>query len=338
MTKKVAVILLNLGGPDKLSSVKDFLFNLFYDQAIIQLRNPFRWFLAKFISLKRENTAKEIYAKIGGKSPILELTKKQADLLENNLNKNNKEEFKVFVSMRYWHPFAAEVIKQLEKFSPDEILLLPLYPQFSTTTTKSSLDEFMRLLKKSSMKEIKVKSTCCYYKNFNFIKAHADLIREKILNINDQFRILFSAHGLPEYVIKQGDPYQFQIEQSVNEIIKELNQKLDYVICYQSKVGSLKWITPSTEEELLKAAKENLAVVIVPIAFVSEHCETLVELDIEYKKLFEEKCQKKYIRVPALNENNNFILSLVDQVEFMLEGRENKDRCPKEFCKCFKEV
>ena len=337
MSKKIAVVLLNLGGPDKLSSVKEFLFNLFYDPAIIRLKNPFRWLLAKFISSKREKTAQEIYAQMGGGSTILPVTKKQAELLEVELNKNLKSEFKVFVSMRYWHPFASEAINKIEKFSPDEILLLPLYPQFSTTTTKSSLDEFSKLLK-----DTKIKTTCCYYKDPNFIKAHVDLIKEKLPK--EKFRILFSAHGLPEYIIKNGDPYQWQIEQTVNSIIKEIGQ-VDHVICYQSKVGRLKWLGPSTEEELHKAAEENIAVVVVPIAFVSDHSETLVELDIEYKELFKEKCSKAYIRVPALNEDANFIKALFEQTKLMLETEPQalkgnlkaftKKQCDANFKDCF---
>ncbi len=320
MTKKIAVILLNLGGPDKLSSVRNFLFNLFYDPAIIRLRNPFRWLLAKFISFRREEKAKAIYSQIGGGSPILGLTEKQAQALENILNKQKKEEFKVLVSMRYWHPFASEVITQLEEFKPDEILLLPLYPQFSTTTTESSLKEFADLLKRSKLKNINLKAVCCYYQDPSFIKAYVTIIKEQIYHLKDKFRVLFSAHGLPEYIIKQGDPYQFQIEEASKKIAEELAiNELDYVVCYQSKVGPLKWIGPSTEEELIKAAEENIDVVVVPIAFVSEHSETLVELDIEYKELFKKSCKKAYIRVPALNEETNFIQSLANQVKLMLD-------------------
>lgn len=322
MTKKIAVILLNLGGPDKLSSVKHFLFNLFNDPAIIRLYNPFRWLLAKLIASRREEKAKGIYSQMGGGSPIFDLTLRQAKALEDVLsNKKKDQEFKILVSMRYWHPFASEVIEKLRKFSPDEILLLPLYPQFSTTTTQSSLKEFASLLKKSDLKNVNLKSVCCYYQDPDFIKAQANLIKDKIDKFKDKFRILFSAHGLPEYIIKQGDPYQFQIEETSKKIVKELAiNKLDYVVCYQSKVGPLKWLGPSTEEELLKAAKENIAVVVVPIAFVSEHSETLVELDIEYKELFEQNCKKAYIRVPALNEEESFIQCLANQVELMLNG------------------
>ena len=315
MKKKIAVILFNLGGPEKLSSVEGFLFNLFYDPAILPLPNPFRWLLAKFITLRRKAKSQNIYANIGGGSPILSLTENQAKLLEKKLNSSDKNsEYKVFVSMRYWHPFAKETINLVEKFYPDEMVLLPLYPQYSTTTTKSSFDEFKRLIQKSKLKEKKQKPIYHYFDNENFIKAHVSLIEKLIPKKSSKFRILFSAHGLPEYVIKNGDPYQIQIEKTIENIINELGKKIDHVVCYQSKVGPLKWLGPNTEDELIKAAKEDMDVMIVPIAFVSEHSETLYELDIEYKELFEKICQKEFIRVPALNDNKYFIQALADEV------------------------
>jgi len=314
MKKKTAVILFNLGGPENLSSVKNFLFNLFYDPAIIRLPNPFRWLLAKFISKSREKLAKEIYTLIGGGSPILAITKKQANLLEEKLNSQRQGEFKVFVSMRYAAPRASEVIAKIEEFSPNKITCLPLYPQYSTTTTKSSFDEFIELLKESSLNKVELQLINNYHQDKAFIKAHVELIKETILKTKGKFRILFSAHGLPEYIIKNGDPYQKQIEETVKLIMKELDQ-LDYVICYQSKVGRLKWLEPSTEAEIIRAAEDDLSVIIVPIAFVSDHSETLVELDIEYKKLYQEKSKNAYLRVPALNENQNFIQCLFNQID-----------------------
>lgn len=315
MSKKTAVILFNLGGPDKISAVKEFLFNLFYDPAIIRLPDPFRWCIAKLISTRREKIAKEIYAKIGDKSPILAITQMQASLIEAELNRQNTAEFKTFIAMRYWNPRAKEVTQQLEDFSPDQIIYFPLYPQYSTTTTKSSFDEFNKYLKKSSLKTIPLKRIDSYQREPNFIKAHVELITKAIKNIDEKYRLLFSAHGLPESIIKNGDPYQQQIEETVKSVIKSLNQKdLDYVICYQSKVGPLKWLEPSTESELLRAAKDNIAVVVVPIAFVSDHSETLVELDLEYKELFAKYSKKTYLRVPALNDNKYFILSAVQNI------------------------
>ncbi len=312
MSKKKAIIVFNLGGPDNLSSVKAFLFNLFYDPCIITLPNPFRWILAKFISSRRENKAKEIYKEMGGRSPILPITEKQAALLEAEINDKN---VKVFVSMRYWHPFAKDVVKAIEKFEPEEIVFLPLYPQYSTTTTKSSFDEFLKELKNSKLKNLKISAVNNYHKDKYFIKAHLELINEAIKTMKDSnYRILFSAHSLPEYIIERGDPYKKQIEETVDIIVKTLPQDLDYKICYQSKVGPLKWLSPSSEDEIIKAAKEGKSVIIVPIAFVSEHSETLVELDIEYKELFSEHSTKQYHRVPALNYNKDFILALKNQI------------------------
>lgn len=312
MSKKKAIVLFNLGGPDSLSSVKEFLFNLFYDPCIITLPNPFRWMLAKFISSRREKKAQGIYEEMGGRSPILPITEKQAILLEEEINDKNT---KVFISMRYWHPFAKDVVKKLEEFEPEEIVFLPLYPQYSTTTTKSSFDDFFEELKNSKLKDVKVTTINNYHQDEYFIKAHLELINEAIKNMkDDNYRILFSAHSLPEYIIERGDPYKKQVEETVETIVKELNKNLDYKICYQSKVGPLKWLSPSSEDEIVNAAKEGISVIIVPIAFVSDHSETLVELDIEYKELFEEHSTKQYIRVPALNYNKNFILALKNQI------------------------
>lgn len=331
MKKKIAVVLFNLGGPDKLSSVKEFLFNLFYDKAIISLANPFRWLLAKFISIIRNKKSQKIYSQMGGASTILPITKKQAYLLEKELKKTSEKEYKVFISMRYWHPFSKDIIKDIEKFAPDEIILLPLYPQFSTTTTKSSLDDFKKILDNSEIKLVKRKFICCYYNDPYFVKSHVELIKKSLLGDEKKYRILFSAHSIPEYLVKNGDPYQWQIEETCKIIAKELNIE-DYIICYQSKVGKLKWLEPSTEQEIKKAAQEDVSILIVPIAFVSDHSETLVELDIDYKKIFYETSKTaSYIRVESLNENNNFILSLANQIYSDFQER----KCPKNFCKCY---
>ena len=332
---KKAVILFNLGGPDKLDSVEPFLFNLFNDPAIITMPSLFRYPLAKFISRRRAPIAKNIYKKIGNKSPILELTKKQAESLEKNLLK--KGNYKCFVVMRCWHPRASDVLKKVKEYNPEEIILLPLYPQFSATTSGSSINEWNKLCEKENY-AIKTKTICCYPTENNFIESHISLIKKTLSNVqNHNFKLIFSAHGLPESKIKKGDPYQWQVEETVKEIMLKLkNENLDYVISYQSRVGPLKWIGPSTDEEIIRNSKEKKGIIIVPIAFVSEHSETLVELDIEYKKLAEKNGCIFYKRIPALGIDENFIKGLT---ELILQSQ-TRDHfissimCPSKFIKC----
>ncbi len=338
---KIAVILLNLGGPDKLESVKPFLFNLFSDKAIISLPNPFRFLLAKFIASRREKVAQEIYKKMGGKSSILEETIAQKNALEQKLS-GAKDDYKIFISMRYWHPFSCEIIDDIKNYNPDEVLLLPLYPQYSSTTTGSSLKDFQKILSKNKIPS-QVTSICCYPDDDKFIDSHISLLKAAIEKTTPPFRILFSAHGLPKKTIAKGDPYQFQIEKSVEKIVEKLAiDNLDHVICYQSRVGPLEWLEPATKDEIIRVAKENISVVIVPIAFVSEHSETLVELDIEYKKIAKENNIKNYIRVPTLSIQDYFIESLVDICINRKQGQtcssSGKKICSENFSLCPFEV
>ncbi len=325
---KKAVILFNLGGPDSINSVKPFLFNLFNDPAIIRLPNPFRYLLAKFISHRREKTAITIYKCLGGKSPILNETKAQADALEEKLREvDSKNIYKIFIVMRYWHPFAQETIKQIKEYGADKIILLPLYPQFSTSTTASSFKQWKETAAEHRL-NIETQSICCYPRNMDFIKAHVGLIKQHYKN---GYRLLFSAHGIPKSFVKDGDPYQWQIEQTVNKIVDSLNlENLDWKICYQSKVGRMKWLEPSTENEIIRAGKEKKSIIVIPIAFVSEHSETLVELDIEYKELAESVHVPDYIRVPTVNINKDFILSLA----MMCMNNTPQKICPAEFTGC----
>ena len=337
---KKAVILFNLGGPDKLENVKPFLFNLFYDPAIINLPNILRYPIAKLISKKRESVAKKIYEELGGSSPILKLTKNQANHLEQNLNKKSiSNNYKCFVVMRCWHPRAQQVIHEVKKFQPEETILLPLYPQYSAATSGSSIKEWNDICNKENYK-IKTSTICCYPTDKNFIKAHKNEILKKINNLED-YKLIFSAHGLPEKNIKKGDPYQWQIEQSVKSIVEELNiTGLDWILSYQSRVGPLKWIGPSTDEVIMQNSKEGKNIVLVPIAFVSEHSETLVELDIEYKKLALNNGCKKYKRIDALGVNEYFIDGLSeliinkDDYKFKDNLYPPKNRCPSNFIKC----
>ena len=337
---KVAVILFNLGGPDKLDNVEPFLFNLFNDPAILNLPSFIRYPIAKFISKKRAPIAKNIYKEIGGSSPILKLTQDQADILESFLNNNQKGvNYKVFIAMRCWHPRASETVKIVKNFNPSEIVLLPLYPQYSAATSGSSILEWNEIAKKNNL-NTNTRTICCYPENDKFIKAHIELIRKKIKGIHN-FKLIFSAHGLPEKNIKNGDPYQWQVEQGVKKIMEGINDtNIDYILSYQSKVGPLKWIGPSTEDVIVENSKKGKHLVIVPIAFVSEHSETLVELDIEYEKLAKKNGCKNYTRIEALGVNENFIQSLSDLIinKDIYKFKDNlyppKNRCPSNFTKC----
>ncbi len=310
--RKTAVILFNLGGPDQPSAVQPFLFNLFNDPAIIGLPNPFRRLLASVISKRRAPTAQKIYDEIGGKSPILENTAAQAQALEATLQSHGQ--VKIFTVMRYWHPMADAVAKQVKDYAPEHIILLPLYPQFSTTTTGSSFGDWARAARAAGLC-VPTSRICCYPQHPEFVTAHAQLIRTYYQEAA-QFgkpRILFSAHGLPEKIIKKGDPYQMQVERTTQAVLKTLAvADADYVNCYQSRVGPLKWIGPATTDELARAGRDRVPVVVVPIAFVSEHSETLVELDIEYAELAHENGINHYYRVPTLSAQAHFIAALAD--------------------------
>lgn len=333
MTKKTAIILFNLGGPDDLKAVKPFLFNLFNDPAIINLPKQFRYLLAKFISSRRAGKARKIYALMGGKSPILEQTNAQAQALEKKLNVSPENEYKVFVSMRYWHPLSDGVAKNVKNYAPDEIVLLPLYPQFSTTTTGSSFADWEESAHKNGV-FAPTKKICCYPTDFGFAAAHAKLIRDAYWKAAEtgKPRVLFSAHGLPQKIVDNGDPYQFQVEKTVEAVTKILMiEEMDYKICYQSKVGLMKWLTPSIKNEIIAAGKQKIPLLVVPIAFVSEHSETLVELDIEYQKLAEESGVTGYERVPALGIEPLFIEALADLC--LVDGEKIKI-CSNNFGKC----
>ena len=335
-----AIILFNLGGPDKLENVEPFLFNLFYDPAILNLPKFLRYPLAKLISNRRAPTAKKIYEELGGASPILKLTIDQSNSLEKKLNiEDQNNEYKCFIVMRCWHPRAENVINEVKNFNPEEIILLPLYPQYSAATSGSSIKEWHDVCKKNDYK-VKTSTICCYPTESNFIDAHIDEIYNKIKDLKN-YKLIFSAHGLPEKNIKKGDPYQWQVEQSVNEIVNKMKiENLDWILSYQSRVGPLKWIGPSTEDVIVENSKIGKKIALVPIAFVSEHSETLVELDIEYKELADKNGCMEYVRVPALGVNVNFISSLSNLVINKEDNKltENlyppKIQCPNNFKKC----
>lgn len=310
---KCAVVLMNLGGPDKQESVQPFLFNLFNDPAIISVPRPLRWFLAKLISRKRAPVARLIYDKLGGSSPLLKESQAQGQALGDSLGAN----YRVFLSMRYWHPRSYEAVKAVLSYDPEKIVLVPLYPQYSTTTTGSSVGDWNKAAAELGLDKPTF-IVGCYATNPHFISAHVKLIRpflEPTTPKNSQ-KVLFSAHGLPKKIIAKGDPYQYQVECTAKAIVKQLAcPHLDWEVCYQSRVGPLRWIGPSTEELIAEAGALGKSLVIVPIAFVSEHSETLVELDIEYADLARRVGVQSYQRVPALSVSEDFVLALGNMVK-----------------------
>lgn len=341
---KLAVVLFNLGGPDQVTSIEPFLFNLFNDKAILGIPQPMRWVLAKYISLKRAPVAAEIYAHIGGKSPLLELTQEQAGALSENLQDKlgAQVEVKSFVCMRYWHPMSDEVAAEVAAYNPDHVVLLPLYPQFSTTTVGSSLKDWQRAAKKAGLKA-ETSSVCCYPENDGFVDAVCELLWPQIEEtcFIGKPRVLFSAHGLPKKIVDNGDPYQSHVEKTALKVIEKLNlPALDWWISYQSRVGPQEWIGPNTEDEIVRAGKDKVPLIIVPIAFVSEHSETLVELDIEYRELAEKSGVPSFMRTPAVGTHHKFIEGLaqivVDQIpEAGKTCPEGKKRiCAEKFGKC----
>ncbi|TCS64863.1 ferrochelatase [Varunaivibrio sulfuroxidans] len=332
--KKRAVVVFNLGGPDAPQSVQPFLFNLFNDPAIIALPNPLRWLVAKLIAKRRAPVARKIYAHMGGKSPLLELTREQAAALQSVLNDEDKNvQNLVFIAMRYWRPFSDETAREVKKFDPDEIVLLPLYPQFSTTTSGSSIRDWKKSAARIGL-NAPTHAICCYPVDPGFIEAVGARIEDVLNRVRKassgmKIRILFSAHGLPKKIIDGGDPYQWQVERTVKACLDVLNARglddFDHAICYQSRVGPMQWIGPSIEDEISRAAADGVAIVVTPIAFVSEHSETRVELDIEYRDFAERLGVLSYSRVDTVGTHPAFISGLRHLV---FQGA----RCTQEIC------
>lgn len=330
---KLAVVLFNLGGPDNIDAVVPFLTNLFSDPAVISLPGLIRKPLARFIAKKRGPVAREIYEKIGGGSPILPETEAQAKALQRALPEFETE---VFIAMRHWKPFSDETAKKVAAFAPDHIVALPLYPQFSTTTSQSSFKEWKRAAAAAGI-TAPIHEICCYPDEPGFVTALADNIRTTMARAKPEFsyRLLLSAHGLPKRVVAKGDPYQWQVEKTAAALVEQLGVS-DFVICYQSRVGPLEWIGPATDAVIRQAGAEGKAVVIAPVAFVSEHSETLVELDIEYGKLAQECGVPDYLRVPTVGVAEPFINGLAELVRAAMRGQQAPRTCPAEWCRCAK--
>ena len=286
------------------------------------------------ISKRRGPVAREIYEQIGGSSPLLPNTKAQADALAKAVGGDAE----VFVAMRYWHPRSDETAAAVKAYEPNEVLLIPLYPQYSGTTTGSSIADWRRAATSVGL-TAPTRSLCCYPTEDGFVRAVADGIRplyEKA-QASGTPRILFSAHGLPKKVIARGDPYQYQVERTAGAVVLALGgTEPDHIVCYQSRVGPLEWIGPATDAEIERAGADGVPIVVVPIAFVSEHSETLVELDIEYRALAERAGVPLYLRAPTVDVGKKFIGGLVRQIEMLRRsdkpicGQDGVRVCPAE--------
>ncbi|MGE5539765.1 MAG: ferrochelatase [Gemmatimonas sp.] len=317
MSARVGVVLFNLGGPDNPAAVEPFLVNLFNDPAIIRVPQPLRYVIARLIARRRAPLAREIYERLGGSSPIVRETRAQASALEAELVKRDPvTAFKVVMAMRYWMPRSDEAAAALAEWKPDSLVLLPLYPQFSTTTTSSSLADWHRAASERGLTAA-TRAICCWPTEPGLIRTFVDSL-VPILRSDRSLRVLFSAHGLPEKIVKAGDPYPGQVMATTRAVVETLAEEgftdLDWVVCYQSRVGPLRWIGPSTDEEIRRAGADGRGVIVVPIAFVSEHSETLVELDQEYRKLATASGVPRYERTPTPSVSAPFIAGLADLV------------------------
>ncbi|MCL2430925.1 MAG: ferrochelatase [Alphaproteobacteria bacterium] len=310
--ERVAVVLFNLGGPDSEAAIRPFLLNLFRDPAIIRVPFLVRPILARVITRARLRPAIANYTLLGGRSPLLDLTRRQADALAGALSEYDA---RCFVAMRYWHPFSEETVQAVRAFAPDRVLLLPLYPQFSTTTTASSLTAWREAAARLGL-AVSTTVLCCWREDASYAASIAALLdrayREarSALPSDVPLRILFSAHGLPVRIVAAGDPYQFQVERTVAAVLAAWGEKPDWRISYQSRATPEEWLSPSTEAEIERAAAERVALLVMPIAFVSEHSETLVELDVEYRGLAGRLGVSGYFRVPTPGDDPGFIAAL----------------------------
>ncbi len=306
---KYAVVLFNLGGPDSLEAVQPFLENLFNDPDIFKL--PFQKSLARFISKKRAPKVEEEYKLIGCKSPIGEWTEKQRKMLELKLRAAGKDA-DVFVAMRYWKPLTEKTVKKVEQGNYDKIVMLPLYPHFSKSTTGSSFNEWKRFYTGNLEKLIFIND---YYEHPEYVKSINERIDETLLKFPEEIRsdvqLVFSAHGTPVSYVKKGDPYSMHIEKTIAAVMNERKYSHNHHLCFQSKVGPAKWLEPSTSDMIKElSAKEKKHLLIIPISFVSDHVETLFELDIEYRHVADKAGIKNYIVMTGLNDSETFVAAL----------------------------
>ena len=317
---RVGVLLLNLGGPEQLEDVRPFLFNLFSDPEIIRL--PFTWLqkpLAWLISSSRAKKSQENYKLIGGGSPLLRITQDQGQALQASLQKKGQDA-QIYVGMRYWHPFTEEAIARIKRDQITRLVILPLYPQFSISTSGSSFRLLAKIWEEDPalQKQIDYTVIPSWYKRPGYLRAMADLITQQLdlFPEPDQVQVFFSAHGVPlSYVEEAGDPYQKEIEDCTDLIMQTLDRPNPHTLAYQSRVGPVEWLKPYTEESIKELATQGVEnLLVVPISFVSEHIETLQEIDMEYREVAEQAGIHNFKRVPALNTHPTFIDDLAEMV------------------------
>ncbi|HTS38200.1 MAG TPA: ferrochelatase [Candidatus Solibacter sp.] len=318
--RRVGVVLFQLGGPDTLEAIEPFLYNLFCDPDIIDF--PFarigRKPLAKLISSTRARKVQHHYASIGGGSPIRRHTEAQARALEAELRAEGIDA-RCFVAMRYWHPFTSEAIEQIRAAECDEVVLLPLYPQYSSTTTGSSLNEWRRLF----CDDLPVHTIKTFYQQRAYLDSVVDKINEALSRfpIESRPEIVFSAHSVPMAVIEKGDPYQRQIEDTVRLLMERGGWSNPHRLCYQSKVGASRWLQPSLHQTLRHLSAERVReVCIVPVAFVSDHVETLGEIDHEARHEARDLGITQFEMSAGLNDSPAFIGALSQLVHEALSS------------------
>lgn len=320
MKNKIAVLLVNFGGPSGLNTIKPFLYNLFVDPTILNCplafiyRKPLAWLIANI----RNNTSKEMYKRVGSISPLIPLTYLQAEKLQELLKKN-KLQIDTFIGFRYSKPFIEDVLNEIHSKGYEKLIILPLYPQYSYTTTGSAQLVINKWLQKNKYSIHFIKD---WYKDEDYIQAHIDLIQRALNNLDlRSTEILFSAHSIPIVNIKNGDPYEKQIAETANLIIKNLGWKRKWQIVYQSKLGPVKWLEPQADKVVEEIAKKNknTNILVVPISFICEHVETIFEIGILYKNIVKQHEIKRFVRTPALNTNKYLIQALYNQVIGCLE-------------------
>ncbi|MBX7152278.1 ferrochelatase [bacterium] len=317
---KTAVILLQLGGPVSLETVEPFLFNLFCDPDIIDLPLAFlfRKRLARLISTRRTPAVQELYKRIGKRSPILKQTRLQAEALQHSLLKKNIQA-DVFIAMRYWHPMTEEVVQQIRNRGYEKIVLLPLYPHYCKATTGSSINEWKRITQRLHVNGFETRVIESYYDHPAYIDALVERIQRTIRRVPEKDRnkihLVFSAHGTPLKLVKNGDPYSRHIQRTYELVLEKGQFGLAHHLCFQSKVGPQKWLEPSLVQTVEKLAHNKVShIIAIPIAFVTDHIETLSEINIEAKAEAKKLGIIHFDMTPALIRSPKFIECLTDVV------------------------